>query len=146
MRLSLFPLIALLLSVTVCRAQASESPMIISAKDLLLKTGDPALVIFHVGTADEYPAEHIPGAVNIPFSSIVDDSMMFKDKSQLSQLFNAAGIQSGSRLVTYCHIGQQACLLYFAARLNGFPVQLYDGSYEDWSSRRELPVVNLKHK
>ncbi len=89
---------------------------------------------------------HIPGAVSIPFTSIVDDSMMFKEKTQITRIFTDAGVRPGSRLVTYCHIGQQASLLYFAARLNGLTAQLYDGSYEDWSSRGNLPVTNLKHK
>ena len=30
----------------------------------------------------------------------------------------------------------------FAARALGHPVLLYDGSFEDWSRRAELPVTN----
>jgi thiosulfate/3-mercaptopyruvate sulfurtransferase len=43
-------------------------------------------------------------------------------------------------IVTYCHIGMQATVVYFSARLAGKDVRLYDGSYEDWSRRTELPV------
>jgi thiosulfate/3-mercaptopyruvate sulfurtransferase len=42
--------------------------------------------------------------------------------------------------VTYCHIGQQATVPYFAARLAGLEARLYDGSFQDWSARAELPV------
>jgi thiosulfate/3-mercaptopyruvate sulfurtransferase len=42
--------------------------------------------------------------------------------------------------VAYCHIGQQATVVLFAARSLGHPVLLYDGSYQDWSRRAELPV------
>jgi thiosulfate/3-mercaptopyruvate sulfurtransferase len=43
-------------------------------------------------------------------------------------------------VVTYCHIGQQASLVWFAARLLGFDARLYDGSFQDWAGRAELPV------
>ena len=44
-------------------------------------------------------------------------------------------------MVTYCHIGQQATLVWFAARLLGYDAKLYDGSIQDWSMRA-LPIVN----
>ncbi len=44
-------------------------------------------------------------------------------------------------VTTYCHIGQQASLLYFVARYLGYDTHLNDGSFEDWSHRPELPVV-----
>jgi thiosulfate/3-mercaptopyruvate sulfurtransferase len=84
---------------------------------------------------------HIPGAKNIPFSSLVEDSNnKFKSVEMLRQLFNAAGVKKGDSVTTYCHIGQQASLLYFVARYLGYDTHLYDGSFEDWSQRRELPV------
>lgn len=84
---------------------------------------------------------HIPGARNIPFDSVVEDSNKFKSVETLRQLFNAAGVKKGDSVTTYCHIGQQASLLYFVARYLGYDAHLYDGSFEDWSHRPELPVV-----
>lgn len=97
---------------------------------------------FYTGAeAGQMPrAGHIPGAKNIPFSSLVDDTNKFKSAGALRELFNAAGVKPGDNLTTYCHIGQQASLLYFAARYLGFEPHLYDGSFEDWSHRPELPV------
>ncbi len=83
---------------------------------------------------------HIPGAKNIPFDSVVEDSNKFKSVETLRQLFNAAGVKKGDSVTTYCHIGQQASLLYFVARYLGYDAHLYDGSFEDWSHRPELPV------
>ena len=83
---------------------------------------------------------HIPGAKSIPFDSVVEDSNKFKSIETLRQLFNTAGVKKGDSVTTYCHIGQQASLLYFVARYLGYDAHLYDGSFEDWSHRPQLPV------
>jgi thiosulfate/3-mercaptopyruvate sulfurtransferase len=84
---------------------------------------------------------HIPHAKNIPFSSLVEDSNnKFKSANALRDLFNAADVKPNSSVATYCHIGQQASLLYFVARYLGYDAHVYDGSFEDWSMRAELPV------
>ena len=84
---------------------------------------------------------HIPHAKNIPFSSLVEDSNnKFKSANALRDLFNAADVKPNSSVATYCHIGQQASLLYFVARYLGYDAHVYDGSFEDWSQRTELPV------
>jgi thiosulfate/3-mercaptopyruvate sulfurtransferase len=84
---------------------------------------------------------HIPHAKNIPFSSLVEDSNnKFKAPTALRDLFNAADVKANNSVATYCHIGQQASLLYFVARYLGYDAHVYDGSFEDWSNRAELPV------
>jgi thiosulfate/3-mercaptopyruvate sulfurtransferase len=84
---------------------------------------------------------HIPNAKNIPFSSLVEDpSNKFKSATLLRELFKTAGVTPASSVATYCHIGQQASLLYFVARYLGYDAHLYDGSFEDWSGRPEMPV------
>jgi thiosulfate/3-mercaptopyruvate sulfurtransferase len=86
-------------------------------------------------------AGHIPSAVNVPFSSLADEANKLKDSTTLKKIFADAGITSGKEVVSYCHIGQQASLIYFVARYLGYDARLYDGSFEDWSRRSELPVV-----
>jgi thiosulfate/3-mercaptopyruvate sulfurtransferase len=84
---------------------------------------------------------HIPGAKNIPFSSLVEDGdNKFKSPTTLRQLFATAGVNQRDSVTTYCHIGQQASLLYFVARYLGYDAHIYDGSFEDWSNQKELPV------
>ena len=85
---------------------------------------------------------HIPGAVSVPFSTMVDSSGKFRSRALLAAQFAAAGVQSGQTVVTYCHIGQQASLVWFMARVLGYEAKMYDGSFQDWAARTELPVVN----
>jgi thiosulfate/3-mercaptopyruvate sulfurtransferase len=85
---------------------------------------------------------HIPGAASLPFTTMVDSSGKFLAPTLLKARFAGAGVQDGQTVVTYCHIGQQATLVWFAARYLGFPAKLYDGSFQDWAARGELPVVN----
>ena len=89
-------------------------------------------------------AGRIPGARNVPFSSLVADDHKLKDTASLRAIFADQGAVEGKSLITYCHIGQQASLDYFVAKYLGFPVRLYDGSFEEWSRDAELPVETGK--
>jgi thiosulfate/3-mercaptopyruvate sulfurtransferase len=82
---------------------------------------------------------HIPGAVNIPFSKITDDNMLI-DRERVAALFAAAGIKPGDTVVAYCHVGQQGTAVVFGARLLGYTVMLYDGSFQDWAMNKRGPV------
>lgn len=85
-------------------------------------------------------AGHIPGAVNIPSSSVMDSAGKLKTTEQLREMFRAAGVKPGDQVVTYCHIGQKASLLYLLARYLGHDARMYDGSFEEWSALKDLPV------
>lgn len=85
-------------------------------------------------------AGRIPGAKNIPFSTITDEKGFLKDEAALRKMFDDAGVKPYDTVVTYCHIGQQGSLAYFAAKSLGYKVKLYDGSFEEWSALSDLPV------
>jgi thiosulfate/3-mercaptopyruvate sulfurtransferase len=82
---------------------------------------------------------HIPGAINIPFSEIADSQLVI-DRDRLVKLFEQAGIKSTDTIVGYCHVGQQATAMLFAARVLGHDVRLYDGSFQDWAVNNRGPV------
>ncbi len=82
---------------------------------------------------------HIPGAINIPFSSMVDNLQLI-DHDRLATVFHDAGVGADDTIVVYCHVGQQATLVALAARLLGHPVLLYDGAFQDWATANRGPV------
>jgi thiosulfate/3-mercaptopyruvate sulfurtransferase len=83
---------------------------------------------------------HIAGARSVPYTEIADDKLRLRSATELNALFARAGVAPGDTVVAYCHIGQQATAVLFAARSIGHPVLLYDGSYQDWSRRPDFPV------
>ena len=84
---------------------------------------------------------HIAGAISLPFSSFVDSTNRIKDHSAIAKLFSAAGVTTEKRVVVYCHVGQQATVVYAVAKELGFHAALYDGSFQDWNVRgEEYPV------
>lgn len=88
-------------------------------------------------------AGHIAGARNIPYSTIVDANNKLKDDAELRKMFTDAGVGPYDTVITYCHIGQQGSLDYFAAKKLGYKVALYDGSFQEWSRLTGTPVENL---
>ncbi len=111
--------------------------------DSKVKIIDSRATVFYDGSrAGNYPRPgHIKGAKSIPYSSIVDKELKFKDDVTLRKLFTDAGVKPYDTVVTYCHIGQQASLVYFAARKLGYKVKLYDGSFEEWSAKNDSYAV-----
>jgi thiosulfate/3-mercaptopyruvate sulfurtransferase len=106
-------------------------------RDDAVKIVDARLPEFYTGaSAGNMPrAGHIPGAASVPFPTLLTETKSFQPVGEL-----AAKLGAAKTLVTYCHIGMQATVPYFAARLAGREVRLYDGSFEEWSANSELPV------
>jgi thiosulfate/3-mercaptopyruvate sulfurtransferase len=99
---------------------------------------DARAPVFYDGPSHgEHPAGHVPGAVNIPFDSVFDDANQLKSHDALTAIFRNAGVKPGDALIAYCHIGQQATAVVFAARSLGYDIKLYDGSFDDWAARKE---------
>jgi thiosulfate/3-mercaptopyruvate sulfurtransferase len=91
------------------------------------------------GPRDARKKGHIKGALSVPFSEVADENLEIKSPDQLRELFTKAGVKPGDTIIGYCHIGQQATAMLFAARTLGYKVLLYDGSFEDWA-RKGWPV------
>lgn len=94
---------------------------------------DARLPQFYNGNGGGYPRPgRIPTAVNVPLS-LVSEGGRLRTPDELRALFDNAGVKPGDPVITYCHIGQQASLLWFVARELGYNVRLFDGSFQQWS-------------
>jgi thiosulfate/3-mercaptopyruvate sulfurtransferase len=125
--------------------------LIVDAAWIQAHTGKPGISLldarapeFYLGfSPGQMPrAGHIPGARNLPFGSLTTELTQLRDDGKVRKLFRDAMVASRDTVVTYCHIGMQASLLYLSARRLGFEAKLYDGSFEEWSKRADLPVTN----
>lgn len=128
----------------------ANSKLVVNAAWVSANLSKPDVAILDARAAKFYTGEdagqmprggHIPRAKSIPFSTLVEESTnKFKSPETLRALFTTAGVGAKNTVATYCHIGQQASLLYFVARYLGYDAHLYDGSFQDWSNRSDLPV------
>jgi thiosulfate/3-mercaptopyruvate sulfurtransferase len=90
---------------------------------------------------------HIAGAKSLPYSEAISEKTLYmlKDKETLKKLFSKAGVDEEETVVSYCHVGQQATLIYFVAKYLGYKVKMYDGSYQEWDERSDLPYEGQKN-
>ncbi|MDQ3691746.1 MAG: sulfurtransferase [Chloroflexota bacterium] len=85
---------------------------------------------------------HIPGAVNVPWSTAVADDGTFKPIDQLRELYAAKGVSGDDEVVAYCRIGERSSHTWFVLHeLLGYRnVRNYDGSWTEYGSLVGVPI------
>ena len=98
---------------------------------------NPYSVLVDATTKEEYDNDgHIPGAVLVEVEETLNPDGTFKDNNELLSLFHSRGVTEDKEVITYCHSGNRASVIWFElTQLLGYPnVRLYDGSLEEWNS------------
>lgn len=83
-------------------------------------------------TMQEFGAGSIPGSINIPNESVINQSRI-KDERKLQRIF--AILDRNRPVVVYTNTGVKASVVWFALKLLGYDARLY--AYNDWVYRQE---------
>lgn len=85
---------------------------------------------------------HMPGACNLPYAALYEESGHFKSPDALRQTLKDAGVDLDRPLVTTCGSGVTAAALSLALALLGrWDVPVYDGSWAEWGAQTDTPVT-----
>jgi thiosulfate/3-mercaptopyruvate sulfurtransferase len=88
---------------------------------------------------------HIPGAVNLPWASLMDDNnkTLLKPLEEIKKLVEVVGATNDKTIICSCGTGREATNEFTIFKhLLGYPkVKIYEGSFTEWSSRPRNPVV-----
>lgn len=88
-------------------------------------------------TFDAFGQGSIPGALNIPYESVLENGKL-KDESELESVF--AGLTKDKPVVVYANTEFKASMVWFALRMMGYDARIY--TWNDWL--KNLPAFRMR--
>lgn len=84
---------------------------------------------------------HMPGAINVPFTELLDNGISLQSKETLQAYFAKHNIDLTKPVICSCGSGVTACVIGLAALEAGaHTITVYDGSWSKWGGDESLPV------
>ncbi|GCF09480.1 sulfurtransferase [Dictyobacter arantiisoli] len=122
-----------------------------SAEDVLSMLGKQGVTLVDARDSGQYNgtvvrgagrAGHIPGALSLPREELINPADgTFRSEEELKQIIDEAHIDPAQRVVAYCNGGVAATSVLFSLAMLGYPqLTNYDGSWNEWGIRQDLPV------
>lgn len=115
---------------------------VVSTADVEAATSDDSVLLVNALDPDSFAQGHIPGSVNVPFGSLVNEDGTLKGLDELRAVLEPVGaLDENVRPVTYCGGGIAATAVTFAlTALGRTDVAVYDGSMNAWTADPDRPL------